>query len=58
MPSLRGSRHGPAYLEQRPCGGFKRALRIRMGDWRVIFKIIHPDLIIVDVAHRSTIYEG
>ncbi len=31
--------------------------RIRMGDWRVIFQVVKPDLIIVRVAHRSTIYE-
>ncbi len=31
--------------------------RIRMGDWRVIFYVVKPDLIIVRVAHRSTIYE-
>jgi mRNA-degrading endonuclease RelE of RelBE toxin-antitoxin system len=31
--------------------------RIRMGDWRVIFKVVRPDLIIVRIAHRSTVYE-
>lgn len=38
-------------------GDLKGHFRIRMGDWRVIFRIIHPNLIIVRVAHRSTIYE-
>jgi mRNA-degrading endonuclease RelE of RelBE toxin-antitoxin system len=28
-----------------------------MGDWRVIFKIVRPDLIVVRIAHRSTVYE-
>ena len=36
---------------------WKGHYRIRMGDWRVIFKIVKPDLIVVRVAHRSTIYE-
>jgi len=31
--------------------------RIRMGDWRVIFQVVRPDLIIVKIAHRSTVYE-
>ena len=31
--------------------------RIRMGDWRVIFKVVRPDLIIVRVSHRSVVYE-
>jgi mRNA-degrading endonuclease RelE of RelBE toxin-antitoxin system len=38
-------------------GELKGHVRIRMGDWRVIFKVIAPDLIIVRVAHRSTVYE-
>jgi mRNA interferase RelE/StbE len=31
--------------------------RIRVGDWRVIFRLVRPDLIIVRVAHRSIVYE-
>jgi mRNA-degrading endonuclease RelE of RelBE toxin-antitoxin system len=31
--------------------------RIRLGDWRVIFRVVRPDLIVVRVAHRSTVYE-
>jgi mRNA-degrading endonuclease RelE of RelBE toxin-antitoxin system len=38
-------------------GTWKGHYRIRMGDWRVIFKLVKPDLIVVRVAHRSTIYE-
>jgi mRNA interferase RelE/StbE len=38
-------------------GEWKGHHRIRMGDWRVIFKVVKPDLIIVRVAHRSTVYE-
>jgi len=28
-----------------------------MGEWRVIFKVVKPDLIVVRIAHRSTVYE-
>jgi mRNA interferase RelE/StbE len=38
-------------------GEWKGHYRIRMGDWRVIFKPVRPDLIVVRVAHRSTVYE-
>jgi mRNA-degrading endonuclease RelE of RelBE toxin-antitoxin system len=31
--------------------------RIRIGDWRVIFRVVRPNLIVVRVAHRSTVYE-
>lgn len=31
--------------------------RIRTGDWRVIFHIVEPDLIIVRIKHRSDVYE-
>jgi mRNA-degrading endonuclease RelE of RelBE toxin-antitoxin system len=39
-------------------GPWKDHFRIRMGDWRVIFKVIRPNVIVVHVAHRSTVYEG
>ena len=38
-------------------GAWKGHHRIRMGDWRVIFKVVRPSLIVVRVAHRSIIYE-
>ena len=38
-------------------GEWKGHYRIRMGDWRVIFKVVRPDLIVVRVAHRSVVYE-
>jgi hypothetical protein len=28
-----------------------------MGDWRMILKAVRPDLIVVRIAHRSTVYE-
>jgi mRNA-degrading endonuclease RelE of RelBE toxin-antitoxin system len=30
--------------------------RIRMGDWRVVFKIVEPDVIVVRIAHRKDVY--
>lgn len=38
-------------------GVWKAHYRIRMGDWRIIFKVMRPDVIVVHVAHRSTVYE-
>jgi mRNA-degrading endonuclease RelE of RelBE toxin-antitoxin system len=38
-------------------GIWKDHYRIRMGDWRVIFKIVRPTILVVRVAHRSTVYE-
>jgi mRNA-degrading endonuclease RelE of RelBE toxin-antitoxin system len=38
-------------------GEWKGHYRIRLGDWRVIFKPVRSDLIVVRVAHRSTVYE-
>ena len=32
--------------------------RIRTGDWRVVFRVITPKIIIVTIAHRSKVYEG
>jgi mRNA interferase RelE/StbE len=31
--------------------------RIRMGDWRVVFQVVRPNVIVVRIAHRSTVYE-
>jgi len=36
---------------------WKGHYRIRLGDWRVIFKLVKPDLLVVRIAHRSTVYE-
>lgn len=38
-------------------GEWKGYQRIRMGDWRVIFQIITPSVIVVRIAHRSKVYE-
>jgi mRNA-degrading endonuclease RelE of RelBE toxin-antitoxin system len=31
--------------------------RIRVGDWRVIFRVVAPDLVVVRIMHRSAVYE-
>jgi mRNA-degrading endonuclease RelE of RelBE toxin-antitoxin system len=31
--------------------------RIRTGDYRVIFRAVGPDVVIVRVMHRSTVYD-
>jgi mRNA-degrading endonuclease RelE of RelBE toxin-antitoxin system len=31
--------------------------RIRVGDWRVIFTFVAPDVIVVRIQHRSEVYE-
>jgi len=38
-------------------GEWKGHYRIRIGDWRVIFKPVRPDLIVVRVANRRDVYE-
>jgi mRNA interferase RelE/StbE len=38
-------------------GEWKGYLRIRMGDWRVIFHVATPSVIVVRIAHRSKVYE-
>lgn len=31
--------------------------RIRTGDWRIIFRVVTPRLIVVRIQHRSEVYE-
>ena len=31
--------------------------RIRVGDWRVIFRVVAPDVVVVRIMHRSKVYE-
>lgn len=31
--------------------------RIRTGDWRVIFQVVEPNIIVVRIKHRSEVYE-
>jgi mRNA interferase RelE/StbE len=30
--------------------------RLRTGDWRIIFRVITPNLIVVRIKHRSQVY--
>jgi mRNA-degrading endonuclease RelE of RelBE toxin-antitoxin system len=36
---------------------WKGHYRVRMGDWRVIFQVVAPSVIVVRIAHRSKVYE-
>jgi mRNA-degrading endonuclease RelE of RelBE toxin-antitoxin system len=36
---------------------WKGHFRIRVGDWRVIFRVAAPDVIVVRIMHRSAVYE-
>jgi mRNA interferase RelE/StbE len=31
--------------------------RLRVGDWRIVFRVEGPDALVVGVAHRKDIYE-
>lgn len=31
--------------------------RIRTGDWRVIFRVVTPRVLVVSIKHRSKVYE-
>jgi mRNA-degrading endonuclease RelE of RelBE toxin-antitoxin system len=31
--------------------------RIRVGDWRVIFRVVSPEVIVVRIQHRRDVYE-
>jgi mRNA interferase RelE/StbE len=38
-------------------GEWKGHYRLRIGDWRVIFRVVRPNLIVVRVANRKSVYE-
>ncbi len=38
-------------------GEWRGHYRIRTGDWRIIFRVIAPDVIVVRIMHRSKVYE-
>jgi mRNA-degrading endonuclease RelE of RelBE toxin-antitoxin system len=31
--------------------------RVRTGDWRVIFRVVRPDVLVVRIRHRKDVYE-
>lgn len=37
--------------------GLSGHFRIRTGDWRVMFRVAAPNVIVVSLAHRSRVYE-
>lgn len=38
-------------------GDWRGHYRVRTGDWRVIFKVVEPTVIVVRIKHRSEVYE-
>lgn len=38
-------------------GNLAGQFRVRSGDWRVLFRVISPDVIVVSIKHRSEVYE-
>jgi mRNA interferase RelE/StbE len=51
--------HWPKVSGARPLRGeWQGHHRIRAGDWRVIFRPVEPDVLVVRIRHRSEVYEG
>jgi mRNA interferase RelE/StbE len=48
----------PAPAQVKALAGSGGLLRIRVGDWRVIYSVEHDQtrVVIVDIGHRSTVY--
>jgi mRNA-degrading endonuclease RelE of RelBE toxin-antitoxin system len=38
-------------------GKWSGCYRIRTGDWRVLFRLVSPDVLVVRIKHRSEVYE-
>jgi len=38
-------------------GNLSGHYRIRTGDWRVLFRVASPKLIVVRIKHRSEVYD-
>ena len=38
-------------------GAWAGHYRIRTGDWRVIFRVVTPKVVVVRIKHRSDVYE-
>jgi len=41
----------------RPLVGRPGVFRVRQGDWRALFRIEDPDVVVIRVAHRREAYE-
>jgi mRNA-degrading endonuclease RelE of RelBE toxin-antitoxin system len=38
-------------------GEWAGCFRIRTGDWRVIFRVVRPNVLVVRIRHRKDVYE-
>ncbi len=38
-------------------GNWAGHYRIRTGDWRIIFRVVTPQIIVITIKHRSEVYE-
>jgi mRNA-degrading endonuclease RelE of RelBE toxin-antitoxin system len=48
----------PAVSGAKPLRGeWAGCSRIRTGDWRVIFRAVRPDVLVVRIRHRKDVYE-
>jgi mRNA interferase RelE/StbE len=56
--ALRDLADDPTPAQVKALTGGSRLLRIRVGDWRVIYTVEHDQtrVVIVDIGHRSTVY--
>jgi mRNA-degrading endonuclease RelE of RelBE toxin-antitoxin system len=55
--SSNGSGVGPKCLAKPLPGDWAGHFRIRTGDWRVIFRVVTPQIVVVRIKHRSEVYE-
>lgn len=56
--ALRDLADDPAPAQVKALAGSNELLRIRIGSWRVIYRIEHDQarVVIADIGHRSTVY--
>jgi mRNA interferase RelE/StbE len=56
--ALRELEDDPAPATVKSLSGHNSMLRIRVGDWRIIYRIEHQHVLVVvmDIGHRSTVY--
>jgi mRNA-degrading endonuclease RelE of RelBE toxin-antitoxin system len=48
----------PAVSGAKPlAGSWAGHYRIRTGDWRVVFRVVSPRVVVVRIKHRSEVYE-
>ena len=55
---LLGLEAWPAVSGAKPLRGeWTGCSRIRTGDWRVIIRVVRPDVLVVRIRHRKDVYE-